>query len=242
MSLDRSTIEYVRVESDGPGLFVWWGSSAPEGATFQVYVDGKLSWYGRSRSCAVPLPASSTDRPVWVDVGTVGGAEVRHDFSSELSAAGRGTGPVQLRWSGGTYLDPTGEDFLQGFRIYRKLDTEASETLVADLPAYPGGWTSDGHGLGGFGEGGFGRSATHYSWDPGYLPGGDWDFRVVPYNPLREESGQSRTVTVSVERPPRAPARSGDGPRLSASYSGPGVRELTLHWLPSPSEPQSGPS
>ena len=238
MAFSQSSISQVIAQPDGPDLLITWSSTAPERTVFQVYVDHRLSWCGTSRRCRVPVPPGATGRNAWVDVGTVAADEAYRDFSSGLSSFGRGAGRAELSWSGGTYLDPSGHDDIQGFRVYRSPSPGAPVDLTApvdEVPAYPGGWVSDGYGLGGFGLGGFGRSASSYAWTADPLSSGVWQFRVIPYDRSGTNRGAGQTVSVSVSAPPRPPALSADGKRLTYSYSGSSTRQVTLQWLASPS-------
>src|SRR5438045_4129343 len=119
MAFSQSGISGVNVQSDGPELFISWNSQAPQGTLFQVYVDGRLAWYGTARRCYVPTPVGASLRNVWVDVASVGDGESRRDFSSSLASQKCGGPRVRLTWTGGTYLDPSGADDVQGFRVYR---------------------------------------------------------------------------------------------------------------------------
>jgi hypothetical protein len=238
MAFSQSSIAHVAVQEDSADLLVTWNSTASEGTTFQVYVDHRLSWFGRSRICHVPVPAGASGRNVWVDVGTVNGGEAPLDFSSSLASLALGADTVELSWSGGTYLDTTGHDDVQGFRVYRSSGPGAALDLSAPLavvPAYPGGWVSDGFGIGGFGLGGFGRAAGSYSWSSGPLAAGTWLFRVVPYDRSGTERGSGQETSAVVAAPPRPPAPAPGGERLTYAYSGPDTRLVTLQWLPSPS-------
>jgi hypothetical protein len=238
MSLSQSSITHVTVQADGPDLFITWDSPASEGTTFQVYVDHRLVWFGTSRRCHVPVPAILAGGRVWVDVGTVSGAETHLDFSGSLESLTRGGDTVELSWTGGTYLDPTGHDDVGGFRVYGSpgpgAETDVSKP-IADLAAYPGGWICDGFGLGGFGGGGWGRAAASYVWSAGALPGGSWQFRIIPYDRTGTERGAGQSVCVEVAAAPMAPACGASGERLTCEYGGPATRLLRLDWQPSPS-------
>jgi hypothetical protein len=238
MAFSQSGITGVTVLADGPELSIEWESSAPRGTVFQVYIDHRLAWYGCSRRCYTPIPPGLPGRNVWVDVAAVDPSEGPLDFSSGLASLGRGSGRPRLLWSGGTYLDPSGHDDIQGFRVYRSATANGPVDLSAPLdtvPAYPGRWVSDGFGLGGFGAGGFGRAATVYEWTSGSLPSGVWRFAIVPYSREGDNRGAGQTVSVTVNAAPRPPAPSASGSRLSCSYSGPATRQVTLNWLASPS-------
>ena len=102
------------------------------------------------------------------------------------------------------------------------------------MVAYPGGWINDGFGKGGFGAAGFGRAATTYSWQSGPLAAGTWQFVVVPVDSAGNPRGSGLTSSVTINAAPRPPALNTQGTGLSASYSGPGDRQVTLQWLPSP--------
>jgi hypothetical protein len=238
MAFSQSAISGVDVQADGPELFISWNSQAPRGTFFQAYVDDRLAWYGTARRCHVPVPAGASGRNVWVNVATVDPSEARKDFSSGLASQSSGGPRVQLSWAGGTYLDPFGADDVQGFRVYRGASPGAPvdwSAPVADFPAYPGGWVCDGYGLGGFGLGGFGRSASTYLWTSGGLTLGVWQFTVVPYDHTGNNRGLGQAASVNVTAAPLPPAPAADGSRLTYSYSGPGTRQVTLAWMPSPS-------
>lgn len=238
MAFSQSGISGVNVQADGPELFIRWDSPAPQGAVFQVYVDDRQAWYGTARRCYAPTPASASGRNVWVDVATVDPDEAQRDFSTSLASLSNGGPRVRLSWPGGTYLDPSGHDDVQGFRIYRGAGPGKPvdwSVAVDNVPAYPGGWVCDGFGLGGYGLGGFGRVASSYVWTSGGLSGGVWQFAAVPYDHAGDNRGAGQTVSVTVVAAPRPPARPAHGSRLAYTYSGPNSRQLTLNWLPSPS-------
>lgn len=239
MPFSQAQVSDLRIDDDGPELFISWSSTAAAGTWYQVYVNRRLSWSGRSTRCHVPRPAWPAGWNVWVDVGTVDPAELTVDFSTSLPAAsGLGT-RVQLSWVGGTYLDPTGNDDVRGFRIYSsKVPSGTADytTILATIAAYPGGWISDGFGLGGFGQGGFGRAATAYQWESAPLTSGSWTFAVVPYDAAGNAREPGQVATVAVSEPPRPPGTAADGTSLSYSYGGPSIRTATLTWLPSPSQ------
>jgi hypothetical protein len=239
MAFSQTGITNVRVLADGAELFVAWTSTVPAGTTYQVYVDRRLAWYGTSQRCHVPIPAGGVGRNIWVDVGTVDADEPTIDYSSSLAAPGGRTERAQLSWSGGTYLDPTGQDDIQGFQIFQSPAPGSPVDMtsaVDSVIAYPGGWINDGFGKGGFGGGGFGRAATAYDWQSGPLDSGAWQFAVFPFDKAGnlQNTGQSATVTINAA--PRPPAPNAAGSRLTLTYTGPATPQLTLNWLPSPSE------
>ena len=238
MPFSQASVSDVQVIADGPELFISWSSTAAAGSCYQVYINKRLAWYGRSARCRVPRPASPSGWNIWVDVGTVDPVEATIDFSASLPAATGLSTRARLSWLGGTYLDPTGHDDVRGFRIYGPGAPGGPvdyTTILSTIPAYPGGWISDGIGQGGFGQGGFGRAATAYQWESGPLTSGPWQFAVVPYDAAgnSHEPGQVATVTI-VEAPP-PPAAAADGTLLSYAYAGPTTGTATLTWLPSPS-------
>lgn len=238
MPFSQVAISDVRVDVDGTDLFVSWASTAPAGTDQQVYVDKELAWSGRSHRCHVPRPLGPSGRNVWVDVGTVAPSEATLDFSSQLPFATGSSTRASLTWVGGTYLDPTGHDDVRGFLIYGS-DAPGGPvdytTVIDTIPAYPGGWISDGFGLGGFGLGGFGRAATSYAWESDLLVSGVWQFAVVPYDGAGNSQGPGQVASVTITEAPRPPAASAAGPRLSFQYSGTDTRLVTLNWLASPS-------
>jgi hypothetical protein len=238
MAFSQSGLLEVVISSDGPDLFIKWDSPAPQGTIFQVYVDHRLSWSGISRQCHAPVPAGVAERNVWIDVVSVDAGDAYRDFSKNLASLGQGAAKAQISWSGGTYLDSSGADNIQGFRIYRSALPGAPinwSSPVEEIPAYPGGWVSDGFGLGGFGLGGFGRSENTYVWTFGGLASGTWQIAVVPYDKAGNNRSAGLTVSVNLAASPLPPAPSTNGQRLKYTYSGPVTRQVTLNWLASPS-------
>jgi hypothetical protein len=239
MAFSQTSITDVRVVANGPDLFIAWSSTALAGTTFQVYVDRRLAWYGVSRRCHVPIPAAGIGRNIWVEIGTVATNEPTRNYSSSLIAPGGRTEWAQLSWSGGSYLDPTGKDDIQGFWIYQSPTPGTPVNRIATVDAviaYPGGWINDGFGKGGFGGGGFGRAATLYGWQSGPLGSGVWQFVVIPFDKAGNSQGVGQLVTVTISAAPNPPAMNASGDRLTLAYAGPSIPQLTLNWLPSPSE------
>jgi len=235
MAFSQDGISDVRVMANGADLFVAW-----TGAAFQVYVDRRLAWYGTANRCHVPIPFGALGRNVWVEVGTVGASEPTVDYSTRLVAPGGRNERASLSWSGGTYLDPTGADDIQGFWIFQGPAPGvpvAATTPVDVVVAYPGGWINDGFGKAGFGEAGFGRAATLYQWESGPLTSGTWQFAVVPFDKAGNAQGAGQVASVAIAAAPRPPAPDQGGARLTSTYSGPAGRLLSLQWLPSPSVP-----
>lgn len=239
MAFSQASIEGLTVSTGDSELRLSWSTTAVDGTWFQVYVDRRLTWQGTSRHCQFPIPAGAQGRNVWIDVGAVDADEALVDFSANLGSAAMGTGYVRLSWSGATYLDPTGNGDVSGFRIYRGLLPGAIDwsTAVDTVPAYPGGWVSDGFGLGGFGLGGFGQAETLYEWSQVGHPGGAWEYAIVAYDGAGNNRGTGQSVALTVRSAPRPPAAQPDGTRLAYQYSGPSARQATLSWLASPSSP-----
>ena len=227
---DQSSITEVKPPVwDGSSLHLEWTSTAPAGTVYQVYVCRSLVWHGTSTWVAIPMPAS----PVRIDIGTVGPGEAATDFSASLPAAPQDR--ARLSWLGGSYLDPTGNDDVAGFRVYGE-DLPGSgidyANPLADINAYPGGILTDGFGLGGYGQGGFGRAASSYSWTSPALQTGNWSFAVVSVDAAGNQSAVALTA-VAILAPPRPPAAFPDGSRLSYIYNA-DSRTVTLCWQASP--------
>lgn len=239
MAFSQTSISQVAVSLDGAELFISWSSSSPPGTIFQVYVDRNLTWYGMSSRCRVSIPPAALGRNTWIEVGTVGPDETSIDYSSSLGATIGDSDRVQLSWLGGTYLDPTGQDDVEGFQIFSSATPGAPvdlTTLVDTVPAYPGGWVSDGFGQWGFGQGGFGRSANLYQWTSGPLSSGNWQFAVIPFDKAGNLRGLGQTLSATIVAAPRPPALGANGVRLTYTYSGPTSQLATLNWLASPSQ------
>jgi hypothetical protein len=228
MPFDQSTITEVRPPAwDGSTLHIEWSSTSPPGTTFQVYVGRVLAWYGTSRWVAITMPPSR----VRIDVGAVAPGEAARDFSALLPPAP--SDRVELDWLGGTFLDPTGGDDVQGFRVYGSPLPGAGvdySSPLAEIQAYPSGVITDGYGLGGFGQGGFGRAASSYRWTSPSLARGRWTFAVAPFDAAGNEAAPS-TKSALIQSPPGAPGAGPDGSRLSLSYD-PATRRATLAWRP----------
>jgi len=239
MGFSQNGIVDVRLVADGPDLFVAWSSNVAPATIFQVYVDRRLAWYGTSSRCHVPVPAGDSGRNIWVEVGIVDAGEPTTDYSSQLIAPRNRSERAVLSWWGGTYLDPTGLDDIQGFRIYQSPTPgmPVDLTMAVDfVVAYPGGWINDGFGKGGFGNGGFGRAATLYQWQSRPLASGDWQFKVLPIDRAGNVSGTGSSVTLTINAAPFPPAMNENQTRISSFYAGPSNPQLTLNWQPSPSE------
>ena len=201
-------------------------------------VDHRLSWFGTSNRCRVSIPPGASGRNIWVEVATVAPSEASTDFSANLAGSGGENNRVRIAWLGGTYLDRTGRDDIQGFQIFRSPTAGSAVSLtqpIDTVAAYPGGWISDGFGLSGFGQGGFGRAATPYQWTSGPLSPGNWQFAVLPYDKAGNLQGSGQTLNAVIKTAPRPPAPALNGPRLSYIYAGAATRQVTLNWNASPS-------
>ena len=71
MPFSQASVSDARIVADGPELFISWSSTAAAGTCYQVYVNKRLAWYGRSTRCRVPRPVSPGGWNVWIDVGAV---------------------------------------------------------------------------------------------------------------------------------------------------------------------------
>jgi hypothetical protein len=226
LALDRAPITAgpfaARVGGD---LHVWWESSAPAGSTHQLYVDGRLAYFGPDRRAVVPPPPG---RPFLV-VGVVPAADAQEHHGADLPPPPGGGEFARLTWEGGTYLDPR----LVGFRMYQGATPGAAVDYarpVAAIPAYPAGIICDGYGVGGYGKGGYGAAAGSYAWTSGRLAPGTWHFGVRPYNTAGVE-GAAYEWSVAIGGPPAPPARFADGSRLHSAYD-PTTRTVTITWNP----------
>lgn len=220
----------IRIAPDGVELLVAWTSAAAEGTYFQVYVAGRLAWFGTARQTWLPYP-SGLGPAVTIVVGTVGAGEQTTDFSPSLTAA---PDRALVTWNGGLWEAPD----IAGFHVYMSpaAGLAASYTVpVANIPLSVAGQSTAGYGFGGFGEGGYGQAAGNYSWTSGHLSGGVWTFGVRPFDSVGNE-GDTREGSVTIAAPPRPPALNSAGLRLTYTYDQP-TRVVTLHWLASPDAP-----
>lgn len=228
MPFDQSSITSSRATPDAGRLWISWTSTAPPGAGFQVYVDGRLAWRGVERRCVLPAPAGRAR----VAIGSVGDGELGVDFSASLPTPPPARRP-SLSWLGGSYLDPTGGDDVAGFRVYGSAAPGGPVDLsrpLAELAAYEDGVIQDGWDLGGWGEGGWGKAPTRYSWTGRPLARGVWSFEVRAFDAVGSES-PAASGSLTIGGPPGPPARDAAGRRLTYSYD-PGTGVATLHWLP----------
>lgn len=231
MPFDQSVITSVAPPVyRGGAMVLEWTSSTPT-ATFQVYAGSVLAWAGKGLHAAIPAPRGRTR----IEIGAVADSELHSDFSASLTAPP--ADHVTLTWLGGTYLDPTGNGDVQGFRVYGEPTAGAGIDYgkpLATISLTSGGTPPDGFGLGGFGQGGFGQAAGSYTWTSGSLDSGTWHFAVRAYDSAGNES-TAATGAQTIAVPPRPPApQYPGGPRLECTWDAQ-AREATLSWLPSPS-------
>lgn len=230
MAFSQATITevYPPVYRQGQ-LWIEWTSSSAAGTWFQVYVARRLAWYGQNRSVSLMVPS---DR-VRIDVGTVASGEQATDFSGSLPSTP--SDRAELTWLGGTYLDATGNDDVEGFHVYQSTAAGGAvsyATVITDIKAYSAGVLTDGYGLGGYGQGGYGRSASSYSWTSASLGNGVWTFGIKPYDHAGNE-GTATETSVTITVPPLPPALDSSNKRLEYTYNS-GTHVATLTWLASP--------
>jgi hypothetical protein len=222
----QTNITYVNPPiQNGTQLLLSWGSSAPAGTLYQVYLNQQLVWSGVGLSCAIPLPTAIAR----IDIGTVGSGESQTSFQSELPAAP--ALQATLSWLGGTY---EGVD-IAGFHIYGEQTPGGGivyTAILGTVPAYVAGIITDGFGYGGFGQGGFGQSSASYSWTSQPLSGGTWNWGVKPFDTAGNE-GPAQTTAVTIAAPPLPPAPFSNMTRLQYTYSQQ-TQQVTLNWNASP--------
>lgn len=231
MAFDSSVISNLMFRPDDADLLVTWSSTAPEGTSYQLYIDHRLVWTGTANRVHLPYP----DGPVTIDVGAIADSETHTDLSSSLPPVAGSGSVVNLAWTGGTYLDASGLDDIEGYRVYSSTVAGGAVnygTILATIPAYAGSEILDGFGLGGFGGGGFGRSEASYSWRSEPLAPGIWNFAVKAFDAAGNEAVGS-TTSQTIAGPPNPPAANANGVRLTKSYNS-GTRVVTLNWLASP--------
>jgi hypothetical protein len=223
---DPPAVSDLRAAVDGADLLILWRSTRPAGTAFQVYCDSRFAGWTTAHDFTLPLP----DRRVRIVVGAVGSGEEEDDFSGDLPAVPGGGDRAKLTWLGGTYLDPSGNDDVNGFHVYSGTAPGGAvsyATPIDTIPLYVGR-VLDGFGEGGFGRGGFGRSATSYEWISGPLAPGTWNFSVRSFDYAGNETDMA-VGSVVIAGPPGPPGLDANGNRLTYTYLSPNV---TLHWLP----------
>lgn len=229
MPFDPSVVSLLPPQAGVGGLTIRWTTTAPPGTLYQVYVDRRLAWSGSALQATIPLPGAKTR----IDVGAVGPGEGSTDFSASLDPAPKNR--VTLAWVGGTYLDPSGEGDVAGFRVYGERSPGGGvnyDRPLVDLPIGVDGLQFDGYGLGGYGEGGYGFASSAFSWTSPPLKGGVWTFAVRAYDAAGNES-EPRTTAAPIAAPPEPPAVGPDRLRLRHTYD-PDAKTAALAWLASP--------
>ncbi len=225
MAFDTSVITGITLSPDMGELVVSWTTTAPTGSMFQVYVAGRLAWWGQGRSTRVPMPTEAAQ----VVVGQVGANEGHADYSGSLPTEA-GPKHARLSWEGGTYL---GTD-IHSFRVYGEATPGGGVSYAAPLAevlAYSMQPPADGFGMGLFGGGGFGASGGTYTWESAPLSGGTWSFAVKAVDATGNES-TAATASVVIAAPPNPPAANAAGRRLTNTYNAT-TKVITLNWLAS---------
>lgn len=211
MPFDQSSIHDVTLSRRDAELAVSWTSSAPAGTWFHGYSDRVRVFATTRRYAVIPYPVGT----VRIEVGAVLSSEQHLDLSSQLPGVPGGGSRVAVEWLGGTFLDPD----IESFHVYAgdapggAVDYSAP---VATVTAYPGGIILDGFGLGPFGGGGFGLSASYYGWQSDPVLSGTWHVAVAPVDAWGNE-GTPYAWPVSVSGAPQPPARNATGQRVTYS-------------------------
>jgi hypothetical protein len=219
-------------------VYLTWTTTSPPGTCFQVYLNDSLAWWGQTTTATLIIGPIG---PIRVDIGTVGPGEEQTDFSADLlSAPAR---RAKLSWLGGTFEAAN----IAGFRIF---DSTAAVgfgngtfgsswyggvelgDLEDDITAYPSGIQTNGFGLGGFANGGYGQVAGTYTWTSGPLLNGTYYYAVAPYDSAGN-LGAASVVSVTIAGPPAPPALYPSGLRMTNSYDAI-TDEVTLFWNASP--------
>lgn len=227
MAFDQSVItDGPNVTLDGFDLRIRWASSAPEGTTFQVYVNGVLAWSGTQRACSIVRPGAFAR----IDVGAVLMGEGSVGLGASLPSLGGTPRRAKLTWSGGTYLDGA----IEKFHVYGEPTPGGGinyATPAGVVTAY-GPNVTDGWGMGGWGEGGWGTGSAYYSWTSPPLYSGTWNWAIKAVDTAGNESS-AVLLSSAVQAAPRPPAPDSAGRMLTYMYNSvTGV--ATLSWLASP--------
>ncbi len=210
-----------------PGFVEVVFTSSAVGMQHQVYVDGRLagatlSTADRSVIVAAPQTAASA-----IEVAAVDPGDRLTDFSASLAGftAAQGT-CVELVWSGGRYL---GND-LDHFDVFggpagaidysRPLNAEAIGK-IGDCPYF------EGLGCGGFGRGGWGRSAMTFTFVTQKYFNGTYSFEIRSVD-TAGNAAPGPQVTVQVQGLPRPPGE------LTITNYDSGSRAASLAWAGSP--------
>jgi len=227
MPLDLTGIDVELIpEPDQGQVLVRW-SGRPPGATYQVYVDGRLVETTLATSTTIPWPAG----PVDVSVGAVDASEAAVPFAVPVPLD-----RALVEWTGGRYLDPGADglyDDLAEFRVYGSpgpgLPVDAGAAL-AIVPPGPNGVAPDGAGVGRAGFGLAGRSEVAYRWTSGRLAAGTWAFRVLAFDKAGNPGADPvADATITIVAPPAPPRADAEGRRLRATLDET-TRVATLSW------------
>jgi hypothetical protein len=231
--LDETPILDVRPyrAADGTGIHVAWDSTAPPGSWYQLYINGRLVWWGQQTSADVAYSPASGER-VYFTVGTVGAAVVDVDFSYLITLPGN---RADLSWYGGRYLCPR----LKRFRVYSSPGPGLAVSFaraLASVEAAPGGLWDDGWGRGRWGAGGWGYSDIHYTWTSPPLVPGTWTFAVTSLDDAGNETAHADAPTVVqvIVGPPGSPPPRADGRRMWIQSYDATTHQFTLAWNPVP--------
>jgi hypothetical protein len=238
MGFSQTAVSNVQVTSELGQLFVSWNSTTTGLTYYQVYVNRTLAWWGRSTRCFTPIPPEAASNPVAVAVGSVDPSNRTIDFSGMLPAAPGLATRATLKWSGGSFLESGSSGSIAGYSIFIGSGPGKGVSFtnpIGVVPAYPGGWITDGFGLGGFGSGGFGCAATSYTWTSPPLSSGGWNLAVAPFDASGNTRLPGQTTSVLLQQPPSPPQPAQDGSLLAYQYLGPAVGSVVLTWQPSPS-------
>lgn len=244
MGFDPSVItEVFPPGREGSRLTLEWTSSAAAGTWYQIYLQGSLAWYGTETHATIDTPRGLIDGAI----GAVADGEQTTDFSNAgleglpfdvggMDIGGLGITPITTRaylaWYGfgashyGIFEGAAGFDqggFDQG---------SFNGTHLGEVTATEQGLSTDGFDLGAFDTGGLDLQGGDFSWESDPLARGTWHFAVVPYDEANNPGTPSITA-VTITAPPRPPASSTAGKRLSYTYNS-GAHTITLVWLASP--------
>lgn len=246
MAFDTSVVTEVFQAREGSRVTLEWTSTAPAGTLYQIYLQGKLAWWGDELHATVGAPVGLVD----VQIGSVAAGELTTDFSQlgldslsfdvgGLDAAALSlvtiTNRALLAWSGfgaAEYriFEGGGAGFDHGGFDLGSLDGSAG-TLVGTVAALES-TSSDGLDTAGFDVGGLDLLGGNFSWTSDPLMRGTWNFSVVPYD-TGGAAGTPSLATVTITAPPRSPTPNTAGKRLTYTYNGT-THAVTLNWLDSP--------
>lgn len=223
---DQTPILDVRTYVVGTDLHIAWDSTSPDGACYQIYINGRLAWDGFQTFADVAYAVAGGR--VSISVGVVGLANRTTDYSYLLELP---ADRALLSWSGGRYQHPTPARF----RVYASAVAGGPVSTVrpvATVEAAPEGTWPDGWGRGGFGRGGFGHGEVRYSWTSRHLDNGVWTFLVTSVDLAGNEEplAGAPTCTVTIAGPPGSPPPRADGRRMWIDSYDAAAGTFTLGW------------